>query len=151
MAPLPERVDINDFAFGLRDAPVGLRGYSAREVSDMTGLDTGPETLVQQHFADEVDVNTIVRRFGITRAMPLGKSGEGLYGDFTEITDYESALERVKKVEEGFMKLPPDVRERFENNPGKLIEFAHTLVEDDFRSEVVVEEPVVEAPPAVGS
>lgn len=128
--------------------PTSLRGYDHAAWSDATGIDTGAETLVQQQFAAEVDINTIVRRFGITGALPFGSAAPGVYGDFTEITDYESALARVRKVEDGFMKLPPDVRERFGNDPGSLIRFANTLTEDSFRSEAGTEEVVEEVPPS---
>jgi len=100
-----------------------LRSYDAKAVSDGTALHTGSETLVQQHLKDEVDINTIVRRFGLTRDMPAGAAG-GVYGDFTGISDYDGALEAIRRAREGFMVLPPEVRERFGNDPGRLIRFA---------------------------
>lgn len=101
-----------------------LRSYSSREVSDETALRSGGQvSLVQQHFRDEVDINTIVRRFGLTAELPAGVAG-GVFGDFTDIQDYDDAMARIRRADEGFMKLPPDVRERFDNDPAKLIVFA---------------------------
>lgn len=110
-------------------AGVGLRGYDAKAVSVATSVDTGSESFVQQHLKDEVDINTIVRRFGITREMPAGIPG-GVFGDFTGIDDFESAVAAIDRAREGFMSLPAEVRERFGNEPGKLIEFVHTATEE---------------------
>lgn len=133
-----------------RNRPAPLRGYDAKERSDLTSIETGSETRVQQQFAEEVDINTIVRRYGVSPARPLGYGGEGLYGDFTEITDYESAVARVEKVREGFMKLPPEVRERFDNDPGKLIRHAQDLREEDLAFEPIVADPArAPVPPVV--
>lgn len=87
-----------------------------------TDIHTGSESLVQQQFRDEVDINTIVKRFGLTGQAP--SSGlEGVYGDFEGITDYASAVAAIEKARESFMVVPPEVREKFDNDPGKLLEF----------------------------
>lgn len=108
-----------------------LRSRPWREVQLETAIDTGTRTVVQQHFQDEVDVNTIVRRFGLTREMPAGVAG-GVYGDFTDISDYDSALARIRRADEGFMTLPPEVRERFGNDPSLLVRAASELSEAEF-------------------
>lgn len=100
-----------------------LRGYDARIVSDATAMNTGRETIVQQQFATEVDINTIVRRFGVTGERPSGDLS-GVYGDFTGVNDYESAVAAVERAQKGFMALPAAVRERFRNDPGRLIDYA---------------------------
>jgi len=97
------------------------------------GYDTGRVTIVQQQFIDEVDINTIVRRFGLTREMPSGVEG-GVYGDFTGISDYESALAAVERAQEGFMTLDPEVREKFANDPGQYL--AHVAGMSDEELEV---------------
>lgn len=110
----------------------GLRGYDPKDWSERTAIVTGGVSIVQQHLKDEVDINTIVRRFGITREMPSGIDG-GVYGDFSGIADYEDAVAAIKRANDGFMALPPEVRERFENDPGKLIEFVHEATEEQLR------------------
>lgn len=117
---------------GRGEIGVSLRSYDSAEVSRATGRDTGKETLTQQHFAEEVDVNNIVRRYGLTREMPSGPAG-GVYGDFTGIADYQDAVERVAAAQRGFEALPPDVRERFNNDPGRLIAYVQSVPEDDLR------------------
>lgn len=110
------------------------RSLYAEEISDLTGLDTGSETLVQQHFREETDINVIMARFGATGAMPSGVDG-GVYGDFSGIEDFDSALAAVERARAGFMALPAEVRERFDNDPGKLIEAARSRSYEDFMKE----------------
>lgn len=109
----------------------GLGSYNAHELSARLSVETGSETIVQQHLKNEVDINTIVKRFGITGQMPFGVD-EGIYGDFTGITDYESALAKVTQADESFMTLPAEIRERFKNSPAELIRFAQSVDEDAF-------------------
>lgn len=126
--------------------PLKLRGYDAAELSEDTGIDTGTETLVQQHFVQEQDINTIVARFGVTGALPLGPDGPAVYGDFSGITDYDSALETIERAEASFMSLPAEVRDRFKNNPANLINWANEARdEEEFmtRFAVKTERPAV--------
>lgn len=114
--------------------------------SEEHGLDHPKESLVQQHFGPEQDINAIVKRFGINREMPFGAAqGAGLYGDFTGIEDYESALDRVRGADERFMRLPAEVREKFNNDPGQLLRFANTMDEPEFVS-MFEEKPEVADP-----
>lgn len=122
-------------------APAGLRGYDAKLVSEQYSWDTGDVSKVQQQFGTEVDVNTIMRRYGISQALPLGPS-TGVYGDFTGISDYESAVERIEGARKRFMELPAEVRERFDNDPGVLIRRAGEMEPEAFES-LFVGEPRV--------
>lgn len=117
--------------------------YTARELSDLTSSVDEGGSLVQQQFHDEVDVNVIVRRFGI--GQPVALNTMGVYADFTGIYDYESAMERVRGAEERFMRLPPEVRARFENDPGRLIDAATLLSESEFAK--LMDPPAAVVPP----
>lgn len=110
------------------------RGDSrSKAVSDATAQRSSALSLVQQHYKDEVDVNTIMRRFGVTGAMPFGQAA-GVYGDFTGILDYEDAVEKVRDARERFMALPAEVRERFNNDPGVMISAAQEMSQDEFEA-----------------
>lgn len=141
-----EDVDLRSARIEAR-RPVGLRGYDAKYLSMVTAKDTGPDTIVQQHFSEDADINTIVRRYGITGQLPLGPGGP-MYGDFSGITDYESARATMARADEAFMQLPPDVRLKFKNDPAELIRFAQSVSEDEFVSALapVPVEPVAATP-----
>lgn len=96
--------------------------YDVDAVSRETALHCLDKSLAQQHMRDECDINEIVRRFGITGEMP-NKFEAPVFGDFTGVGDYRSALQAVRDAGEKFMELPADMRARFENDPQRLIDF----------------------------
>lgn len=93
-----------------------------KELSQRTGLCCEDETRTVQSQAEEADINTIVRRFGLTGHMPEGVRPP-MYGDFDTIGDYREAIEAVKAAERSFMAMPADVRYRFDNDPGSFVDF----------------------------
>lgn len=76
----------------------------------------------QQHFAEEVDINTIVKRFGLTGELPENVP-HILQGDFTNVLDFQSAMDMVVAAREAFMEQPAEVRARFDNDPQKFLQF----------------------------
>lgn len=96
--------------------------YNVMAVSNETGLKCEDPSLAQQQFKEETDVNYIVDRYTRTGELPPG-SQIPQFGDFTGVSDYHSALNLVRQSQEEFMSLPPAVRSRFENDPGKLLDF----------------------------
>lgn len=121
-----------------------LHGYDAKFVSEEMSVETGSENLTQQHLGPEADVNTIVRRFGVTRARPSGPAG-GVYGDFSGIDDYDSALAAVERAQGGFLALPADIRERFGNDAGVYLEYVDGLTDEE------LERAFPARPPAPGT
>lgn len=96
--------------------------YDTMQVSDETGLSCPEDSLAQQHAKEESDINTIVRRFGLTGELPSGVRAPQ-YGDFTEATDYHTAMNAVIAANNSFMQLPADVRARFNNDAGAFVDF----------------------------
>lgn len=80
-------------------------------------------SLAKQSFRDECDINTILRQFNVTGQLPVG-SVQPQYGDFSGITDYQSALNAVMAAQDSFLQLPAKVRARFDNDPALFVEFA---------------------------
>lgn len=81
----------------------------------------GP-TRTQVHMQEEVDINTIVKRFGLTGQLPTSVRTPN-YGDFTGVVDYQTALNTVMEAENLFSALPAEIRKRFENDPQQYLEF----------------------------
>jgi len=96
--------------------------YDTDAASNESGLHCEDASLAQQHFKDECDINNILRQFNITGLLPE-QALSPRYGDFTGISDYHSALNQVIAAEDEFMRLPADLRARFDNDPAQLIEF----------------------------
>lgn len=99
------------------------RNYDVREASlNVAVYDEGVPSLAIQSAKEECDINTIVRRFNLTGAMPPNPRIPQ-YGDFLTVTDYQSALNAVREAGEGFMALPAEVRARFHNDPQEFLDF----------------------------
>ena len=96
--------------------------YDRDAASNESGLACEEPTLTQQHFKDETDINNILRQFNITGLLPESPLSPR-YGDFTGISDYQSALNAVIAAESEFEALPAQLRARFNNNPEELINF----------------------------
>lgn len=81
------------------------------------------KTRTQQQFKDDCDINVIIKRAQKTGVLPMTQQNLQ-YGDFTNLTDYQTSLNKVIEAQHKFEKLPSDVREKFLNNPGLFVEFA---------------------------
>ena len=96
--------------------------YDVDAASDESGLRCEDHSLARQEFAEEVDINTIVKRFGLGGELPSGVVAP-VYGDFQGIGDYHSAVNAIAKAHEAFDAMPADVRSRFKNDPGAFVDF----------------------------
>jgi len=85
-------------------------------------LNTEP-TKTQQQFADECDINNIMRKYSSTGEFTVLTKKGGVYGDFSEIQDFQGMLDTVRYAQEAFASLPATVRLRFQNDPGQLLAF----------------------------
>lgn len=96
--------------------------FDAMENSDLTGLECLDRSLTQQSFADDADINVLVRRFGLDGELPVGVRMP-TFGDFTGVGDFQDAIEAVKLASDAFKEMPARVRARFDNDAGKFVEF----------------------------
>ena len=96
--------------------------YDRDAVSLETGLECLDKSLAQQQFAEEADINTIVRRFNLTGQLPDNVRAP-VYADFEAVFDFQTAMNAVRSAEESFMAMPADVRARFSNDPHRFVEF----------------------------
>lgn len=76
----------------------------------------------EQHHKGAVNINQIVARSQKTGMLPT-RTQPGQYGDFTQVTDFHDAQNRVIEAQNAFMSLPSKVRKSFDNDPGKLLAF----------------------------
>jgi len=96
--------------------------YDMDEASLQTALECKDATKTVQSSLEETDINTIVRRFALTGQLPTDIRPPQ-YGDFDEITDYHTALNRVRAAQTQFDRLPADLRARFQNDAGAFVDF----------------------------
>lgn len=82
----------------------------------------GQKSLTKQSDKDGCDVNKIIARAMKTGELPI-KAQPDLYRDYSNLLDYNEALNIVIKAGEQFNSLPAEVRDRFNNNPEELLAF----------------------------
>lgn len=93
---------------------------SAKPMMDEMKKDGAGRT--QQHFKDEVDINTIVERFGLTGELPTVVRLPA-YTDYEGVFDFLTAQNKIREATEAFMELPAKIRARFDNSEQKFLEF----------------------------
>jgi len=107
--------------------------YNTDAASNESGLRCEDASLTQQHQKDQADINYIIDQFNVTGILPTAPVSPQ-YGDFTGISDYQSALNAVIDAQDEFMSLSATVRARFDNDPANLINF---LNNDENRQEAI--------------
>lgn len=82
-------------------------------------------SMTQQHFKDECDINCIISRFNTTGYLvdPTLPRRDYQYGDFSNIADYQTAMNTVIEAQAAFEALPSSVKQRFNYSPAALMEF----------------------------
>lgn len=120
--------------------------YDADQASLDAGTAGADDGLTKQSFAEEADINTLVRRFGLTGELPQAVRMPQ-YADFEDAFDYHSAMNAIVAARESFMSMPADVRARFNNDPGVFVDFCG----DPVNREEAIKLGLVEAPIATAA
>lgn len=104
----------------------GRYEYPATPGIDFDPNDPNSKSVTQQHFADEVDVNNIVARFvktGVLGDPNAIAARAATFGDFSNVGDFQLAMNKVLAATKAFEALPLDIKNKFNNDPGLLIDF----------------------------
>lgn len=78
----------------------------------------------EQSHKKRQNINTIVAKIRQTKMMPQ-PVGTPIYGDFSNCDSYHAALDKVISATNRFNKLPSAIRSKFQNDPGRFIEFVN--------------------------
>lgn len=116
--------------------------YDCASVSEETGLECLDVSRTKQQFAEECDINTIVRRFNLTGALPTDVRVPQ-YADFEEAIDFHTSMNAICLAHEAFDQMPSDVRYRFGNDPGVFVDFCNdpANVEEMIKMGLAVKRP----------
>lgn len=122
--------------------------YDSDIDSFKSGLDCSDDpSLAQQHMRDETDINIMVARFQRTGLPEVPPALPGVQ-DFVDVHDFRSAMQAVIDAQRAFGDLPSATRERFGNDPGRLLDFvADSSNHDEAVRLGLVRAPVVPADP----
>lgn len=125
-----------------------MYNYDVDAASDASGLLCEDASLTHQSFAEECDINTIIRRFGLSGELPEGNVAP-TYQTFDGVFDFQSAMNAVAVARESFDLMPAEVRARFHNDPQQFVVFCSDEANRDEAMKLKLVLPkAVEAPPA---
>lgn len=96
--------------------------YDVDKASDEAGLKCVDKSLAQQSFAEECDINTIIKRFGLDGKLPENVRMP-TFGDFVGVPDFQTAMNIVVAARESFDQMPARVRARFHHDPAEFVAF----------------------------
>lgn len=77
--------------------------------SDLSGLDTGEETLTRQEFKDETDINIMLSRFGVNQQQRVMEYGKEI--DYN--LDLQQALAAVDTARRANLNVPEELRSKY--------------------------------------
>lgn len=101
-------------------------------------------------FKDECDINRIMarhRKTGLVRQ----RTERPQYGDFSNVGDYQEAMNTVLNAENMFAELGSDVRQRFHNNPQEFLDFCDNPDNQDEAVELGIAAPPLEGESTQGA
>jgi len=105
----------------------------------------------KQSFKDECDINRIMARYAATGTLDFINRREAQFLDVSDI-DFQNAMQIVTQSREAFESLPSAIRERFANDPAKLLGF---LSDESNREEAIklglVNKPLPDPAPSAES
>ena len=96
--------------------------YDAELASEESGLECKDVSRTKQSFGEEVDINTIVRRFHLSGELPKDVRVPQ-FGDYEGVFDFHSAMNVVAEAREAFDLFPGEVRARFHHDPQEMLAF----------------------------
>lgn len=81
-------------------------------------------TRTEQGHRNKVNINKIVAKY-IKTGYVEQQNRPAMYGDFSGVLDYHSTLNRIKNAENEFQKIPSEIRKKFDNDIGMLVEYVN--------------------------
>lgn len=91
-------------------------------------------SLTRQEYVKDADLNEIMRKYQDGLAPIPAGSRPPMWGDYSNVPDYQESLQLIQDAQERFAALPAVVRERFDNDPCALLQF---LADESNRAEAV--------------
>lgn len=86
------------------------------------GITFSKPSKTKQAFAQECDVNNIIKKYNGVPILPSALQSVAQYGDFSEVSSFDDAHNQVIAAEHAFKALPSKIRSFFHNDPANLLE-----------------------------
>lgn len=89
------------------------------------------KTRTQQQFAKDCNINNIIKKYKKTGVITHINTKTGVYADMTQMPSYQEALQTVIHGQNAFDQLPAALREKFEYNPQKMMDYLNDKQNDE--------------------
>lgn len=100
----------------------GSLAYDTRLASALSGLECKDESLTVQSDESAANLNNIAKAYGLETVPEL--PADAVFVDqFSEIYDFQTAMNTIVQARESFDRLPAPVRARFRNDPHEFVQF----------------------------
>lgn len=106
--------------------------------------DFSGESKTQQHFSDSADVNNIVASYRATGLDPYAERLKLKRFGYASSQTFSEAMRNVAEIQTSFQELPSNIRQDFQNDPGRWIDSLTTPITPD---EPIVAQEASQAPP----
>lgn len=120
---------------------------TAYQERERCSLHCPEETLTEQHHVDACSISTILKQYDRTGLITHVNRSVAAYGDYTEVNEYQEALNTTIRAQNAFDELPSAIRKRFDNDPGEFFEFATNPANIDELVELGLAERMAEPKP----
>lgn len=84
-----------------------------------------PPNPAQQHIAGEVTPKALLAKFGAKQLKDILSMSPQVFSALPPASDLKEAMDLIHQGEDAFASLPSNLRNRFGNDPIKLLEFLH--------------------------
>jgi len=87
------------------------------------GIVNNEPSKTKQSFAEESDINNVLKRYAATGSLPTNIKENPQYGDYSTVSDYQTSLNIIQKAQDQFYGLPSSLRDRLQNDPQQFLDF----------------------------
>lgn len=102
---------------------VDVKFYSRYSPPQVDGECFPLDSMTQQAFKEDCDVNAIIARFERTGAITHIADAKGFFGDVFDLpTDFSRVNDFIENANASFMTLPASVREQYSNDPYQFLD-----------------------------
>lgn len=108
------------------------------------------KTLTQQNFAEEAEINNIMRKFGATGQLPVPEMPP-VYQYLGDRLDMPGMIALVERGHETFMQLPAEQRALFNNDMGRYVNEVNKAIErndKEFLAKLKLSPEISDPPPS---
>lgn len=99
-----------------------IKNWLGEVIKDGLDCQSAKDGMTIQSEAHACDINNIVKQQA--KGKPILVSDlKPVFGDFSNIPDFQEAMTKIAQASQAFDEMPWQVRERFQNDPVRLVEF----------------------------